>query len=413
MIVFQNPGELDPRLITVLGVNVKDQANGSPFGHFGTGLKYAIAVLLREGQGITIYTGNTKIALGRKTETIRGKKFQFIHMMTQVDYGCPDERELGFTTELGKNWTLEHAYRELHCNCLDEQGSGGEIVESIDEALSLHREGVVTIVVWGEEFHSVHLNRDKFLLSPKRTLVAKLAELEIYAGRSSHYYYKGVAVFKLPEPSSFLYNFTRTMALTEDRTLAQSYMADHYVEEALAGDPTVPEYVLEALFSDGSHEQKSLVFAYKQLHTDVRPRVERLIEVNPVGLNKSLMARYVETSGAEDGIKYTDYEPEPDIMERLGKAIQFCVALGFLITDYELRTVVSLGDRVLAMARKDQVLLSRHALDSMGQEELSATLIEEFLHLRHGVSDYTRQMQDKLFGEIVRVGQLYLSARGD
>ena len=48
MIVFENPGEIDIRSISTFGVSVKEGDN--PIGFFGTGLKYAIVVLLRTGQ---------------------------------------------------------------------------------------------------------------------------------------------------------------------------------------------------------------------------------------------------------------------------------------------------------------------------------------------------------------------------
>lgn len=55
MILFQNPGEIDLLSIASFGVSVKEGEN--PIGFFGTGLKYAIAVLLRTGHRITVMTG--------------------------------------------------------------------------------------------------------------------------------------------------------------------------------------------------------------------------------------------------------------------------------------------------------------------------------------------------------------------
>src|ERR1700733_12022356 len=47
MIVFENYGEIEIDAITTFGVSVKEGPN--PIGFFGTGLKYAVAVLLRHG----------------------------------------------------------------------------------------------------------------------------------------------------------------------------------------------------------------------------------------------------------------------------------------------------------------------------------------------------------------------------
>ena len=57
MVVFENTGEIDILSISSFGVSVKE--GDSPIGFFGTGLKYAIAVLLRHNQKITAYCGLT------------------------------------------------------------------------------------------------------------------------------------------------------------------------------------------------------------------------------------------------------------------------------------------------------------------------------------------------------------------
>src|SRR5208282_5619824 len=99
-VVFTNPGEIDPRTITTLGVSVKETK--SPIGFFGTGLKIAIAVLLRNHQRITIYSGLTKYEFSCAPETIRGQEFNIVQM---------NNIPLGFTTDMGKVWEMWMAYR--------------------------------------------------------------------------------------------------------------------------------------------------------------------------------------------------------------------------------------------------------------------------------------------------------------
>ena len=115
-VYFSNNEELDPISITTFGINAKN--NDSAIGYFGTGLKYAIAIILREGCKIAINSCGNSYKFSLKEQTIRGKSFSVI---------CMNGNPLGFTTELGKNWELWMAYRELHCNTLDE---GGTITDS-------------------------------------------------------------------------------------------------------------------------------------------------------------------------------------------------------------------------------------------------------------------------------------------
>ena len=94
MIVFENKGELDIRAIKTFGVNSKDNP-ASAIGYFGTGLKYALAILLRAKHVVTIITGGKKYTFGVVTSKIRNYSFDIVTM---------NGEELGFTTELGKDW---------------------------------------------------------------------------------------------------------------------------------------------------------------------------------------------------------------------------------------------------------------------------------------------------------------------
>src|SRR5690606_17354524 len=112
MLIFSNPGLIDETAITTIAVNAKTGNN--PIGVFGTGLKYAIAIILRLGGRVTIYRGLKKLEFGIKTKTIRGKEFDIITM---------NGRQLGFTTHLGHHWQPWMAYRELWSNARDEEGT--------------------------------------------------------------------------------------------------------------------------------------------------------------------------------------------------------------------------------------------------------------------------------------------------
>ena len=104
MIVFENEGEIDPRLVMLIGVNVKESA--SAIGFFGTGLKYAVACLTRWGEEICIQSGTAEFTFSVEDTEIRGRNFGIIHMCSKIDRAA-----LGFTTELGKRWEPWMVYR--------------------------------------------------------------------------------------------------------------------------------------------------------------------------------------------------------------------------------------------------------------------------------------------------------------
>ena len=63
-VIFENPGEIDPLAIRTFGVSVKEGDN--PIGFFGTGLKYALAILLRTGHQVSMQAGELTLAFGTK-----------------------------------------------------------------------------------------------------------------------------------------------------------------------------------------------------------------------------------------------------------------------------------------------------------------------------------------------------------
>ena len=117
MITFKNKGAIDVRAITTFGISSKE--NDNAIGYFGTGLKYAIAVMLREGVNFSIVTGGKQYEFETRAETVRVDEFNFCFMRAG---GTGKFEQLPFTTELGKNWELWQAFRELYCNCTDENG---------------------------------------------------------------------------------------------------------------------------------------------------------------------------------------------------------------------------------------------------------------------------------------------------
>lgn len=241
MLVFSNHGEIDPRLITTLGTNVK--LNASPIGEFGTGLKYTLAILLRKGFAFTVCSGRRKFEFETEEEEIRGKTFQMINMVeNDLLSGKPQVTRLGFTTELGAKWQLWMAYRELRSNCQDEGGS----IELLPDGTEVSCEpGMTKICVWGLDHW--HQNAGQVFLDETPALWAN-TDIEIHEGLSSSLFYRGIRVKKLDKPSLYTYNILSTMTLTEDRTLEGMWYANYYLAGALmqCNDPAIRKAIIGA-----------------------------------------------------------------------------------------------------------------------------------------------------------------------
>ena len=199
MIVFSNPTELDPRLVTTFGVNVKLGAD--PIGHFGTGLKYAIAVLLRTDHKVQIKSGPATLTFDVDRQEIRGKPFDIVTMHD----GRSPVQSLSFTTDLGKNWQVWMAYRELYSNALDE---GGGVTIGPTSAKT-------QIKVSGPGIEDVHARRSEYFLEGEPIL--RTATCDVHPGLSNVIFHRGIRVLCLGQPSLYTYDIRCPLALTEDR----------------------------------------------------------------------------------------------------------------------------------------------------------------------------------------------------
>ena len=76
MIVFSTPTELDFIALRTFGLSVKESED--PIGRFGTGLKYAVAVLIRTGAEVSISAGEKRISIRREERNFRDQTINFI-----------------------------------------------------------------------------------------------------------------------------------------------------------------------------------------------------------------------------------------------------------------------------------------------------------------------------------------------
>lgn len=389
-ISFINPGEIDPRLITTMGCNVKETE--SPIGYFGTGLKYAIAVLLRSGQQVTIWSGLTEYKLECQISTMRGKNFSVVHM---------NEESVGFTTELGKNWTMENAYRELYCNSVDERG---ETTDSQAQPLA----GQTTIWVEGEEFAAVHRRRGSFILefSGKKKLFSHEKWGEIWEGPGQQMFYKGIAVGKhLGGDAKYTYNITSQIKLSEDRLVAEESSVRRICARMLSGC-TDRSILRNSLLEDKGPEQ----YFYFSFHAPTEEFLDVTAELLPQHketMNKEAKLVFYKTRGVpKPNRRAIEMSPEERLM--LGEAKELWLKIGVVIDNYPIRYVHSIdsGNRetqVFACAEDGQIWLTPECF--AGQELLNVAVFEEWLHLNHKVKDETREMQNVLFKYISTLAQ--------
>jgi hypothetical protein len=384
MISFQNPGEIDLRSILFMGVNVKEHEN--PIGFFGTGLKYAIAVLLRTGHKIEIWRGTERLRFSAKTESIRGKTFELIYM---------NDQPLGITTDLGKKWKVWQAFREIYSNMLDEHG---------EHKVGNHTPaaGKTTIFVDGAEFAGVYKSRgDYFLETP---ILENIHKVEVHSGlNTKNLFYRGVLVHESSKPFLRTYNLTAAdIDLTEDRTLKNSWEITAALPYVILKSNSRP-YVEACLLSEG-YVESELDFMVPGTPGDVFMEVvkERRLDIK----NTSARKKWMEHMGWEEE-EYETVKLDAFNQRILEKAIDFCLRCGYTVNKYKIVVVKELGDQVLGMAKKDTIFIAEHNF-KLGVKQVILTLFEEWVHLDKKVFDRSRKMQQFLFDEIISLCERFI-----
>lgn len=220
---------LDPRSITVMGLNVKPNTK-SPIGYFGTGLKYAIAVCARLGIPITIWIGTTEYSFDAKSRDFRGTEYSAVRMRKRAILKKWAYTDLPFTTQYGRNWKLWQVLRELESNTRDEGGKS----YVTNEHHVIPSTGHTIIVVEGDSFADEYGKLDKVFLPKGLTTWDSLGpDIEIFQAPSQHLYYRGMRVADLSKPSLLTYNILNRLDLTEDRTVQYMWDAEWRICGAL------------------------------------------------------------------------------------------------------------------------------------------------------------------------------------
>jgi hypothetical protein len=378
-IYFSNPGVIDLEAALTLGVNAKE--NSSPIGQFGTGLKYAIAVLLRTGHKVTIFAGGQIFSFSTEAKSTRGVAYDLV-----LCNGKP----LGFTTALGKHWKVWQAFRELYSNAMDEHGKVYDLRPQGDTLTS------TTIEVSGQEISQVFCDRWKYFL-PAGQPLASFSNVEIFYGRGI--YYKGILVDE--SKTCWAYNLTSGLTLTEDRTIGNTWSVHYDIAHAIQAqlDPKFLSTILSATlapehdypwgtdFSDPSRALLRQKAAREQLPPKFKGIADGLavqegtIETRPASAQESSM---------------------------LALAVEQLSFLGVEVTH-----PILLSDKLpvtyLGLAKAGKIFLAG-SLFAQGQTKVTGTLLEEHLHCALGFSDMTRRFQNHLFDMLANAAaQLSLS----
>jgi len=393
MIIFRNPGVMDIRGATIMGLHAK--AHSNPTGFFGTGLKYAIAVCLRKGLDISILAGDTLYTFSLKPTTFRGSDIAIVQMKNER---TGEVQELSFTSEYGKTWELWQAYRELYANAKDEGGDVEMRTNSEAQLFDMRHEEETLVLVKGEAMENVHRNSHEFLITTP-VLMDGLGFANIHEGpKARAIFYRGFAVHRPEYPPLFRWNVLSAISLTEDRTAMAEWQLNTAVGSALVSckDPAI---IKQAVLSKGSYEYNiGLGYVSTEPSSEFMSVMRELCKSHLTSIGPSWYSWYSKRQPFKDQIETLTLSHLQASMFK--KASTFLTSAGYEGEWNDVIFVKSLGNDCFGLTDDGQIYIAQKAFES-GTKQLTITLLEEFLHKEHGFLDESRQFQDFLLTRLV------------
>lgn len=383
MIIFRNDGLIDLTAVKTMGVSVKEEGS---IGYFGTGLKFAVATILRNGGHIVIWRDDDRHEFGTRATDVRGKPFDVVTL---------DGIDIGFTTQLGRDWEPWMAFREMACNALDE---GGRYFAS-EVPAGPGCGGETIIEVTGGGIDRAYSDRHDIIIEAE-PLEANDA-IEIHPGPSNYIYYRGVRVGLLSWPTVFRYNIREKIDLTEDRTFKYSFQIYDALAQGLARSADEAR-ISAALTCGGDYLEHHLTFAdngsaseaFLKVAGGLRADLADAINANPSAM-KLARTRQLSKLGPQQSATLNAIE-----QTRLSNATRFLNDAGYDLAEYPTIVVDDLGAGVYGLAKEGKIFIAKAAFQK-GTKEVASTLLEEFVHLKTGYNDTTRQLQTWLFDELL------------
>lgn len=385
MIIFKNKGELDLRAIRTFGISAK--TNNDAIGFFGTGMKYAIAIFLREGFTVNLYTGGDCYEFRKKKISMREKDFEMITM---------NGEEMPFTTHLGVNWSSWQAFREFYCNALDE---GGDVeYASVFQKIA---DDETYFVVEGDGDFDLYEQRDSIVL--KGDFDHTSAGVKIRFKETNWLYYRGIRVYKSELPFMFTYNITEELILTEDRTVRDLSVARRMITDAIKYSNN-ENFIKKAICAKKDRVENGLYYFIEKTSDEFEQVASREFDKNNDDLHRTVRL-WVQQKKERDTFKNIIGCTLSELESQMLIKAKRIVSKRFDLQKYEIIFSETLGKRTMAYVQSNQdnkIYISKECFNH-GFLYLTSTLLEEVVHHETGHQDETRELQTFLFDEMTKL----------
>lgn len=409
-LLIENKGEIDLNALILMGGSTKRE-DDTKVGFFGSGNKYAIALMLRKDIKFRMFSGNNEIIITTKHVPFRDKSFQQILINGQ---------ETSLTTDMGPQWDSWMGIREWVSNSIDEGHSN--IVT--DTSNIIPKAGYTRIYV---EHHpdtkEIINNWNNYFSFDRTDVLVQVGDNRVYPqtdaeNESLLLYRKGIQCYYIPKTRSLYTYDLSEFPINESRVLSDTWGARNLICRFLINNVTVA--MAQNILSNAivkKYYEATLdydLWGRASLCKNWREAIGNYIVVNnevsgfyaeeiannkhyrvPMELAKAIKSSFPDVvvyGVGQDGdsrVNWKKVTSTPKMIHLVKKAKEFFNEINYAI-NYEIETVEFDKEDILGCAYNNTIYVAAKVFD-MGMKEVVMTIIEESEHLKTKLKDETRE----------------------
>ncbi len=409
-VCFENKGVVDVNAFKLLGASSKETDN-TKIGFWGSGLKYAVAVLLRNSIKIKIFSGVNEIKIGTKKVTMRDEEFDVITV---------NKKETSITTRAGKDWHLWFAIREIYANAIDE----GEYTKTVTNTPCGQDNTTRIYVEFTKEIKDIFDAWQKYFNDTRKPLFT-IDQDKVYKRLETQgkgiIYRRGFAVGQYADT---LYDYDLNgVDINESRVIASDWSAKYYLLNTLKKHATLDmvymfyknpkcfeismlDYTLGGRLNDNWLEavNNRVVIPNETsgFYTEFLSKPHIILPTSFCKELKNTFGDRVNVKGFNGDGEKLDYKEialtDPLHKVKLEKAISLISKYGMSFDGIIIKFVHFYDEDTFgqALPKENTILLSEKTF-TYGFDLLTKCLIEEYCHIKSGAGDFTRKFQDYIF----------------
>jgi hypothetical protein len=297
-VIFKNNGSLSLLDLTTMGDSSK-RGDDTKIGRYDSGLKYALSILYRNGIEVLISTKDCFYTFSSEIvkDTITNKVKELLVIHEHIDDKIIDHIT-AFSPNLGYDWKLWMAIRELFSNCIDENGIvlfGEDVSDNYDITITLKSNDLLDNIIsnWNSFFiNDIPLYQDN--------------NIKIYKNltNSLKLYKNGILIYEKDTKSK--YNYDYKLASIDEMRVLNDYSdfksSIEYSIQHCTSKEFIKTFIEET--NDDNLLESNLNYYGSHFNDEWKNIVNNLYSENGViNCNKALKESFIECSGMDIGFK--------------------------------------------------------------------------------------------------------------